>query len=158
MVSDNLTIAEQLKPPFIVSLLHDREHAKRITNISLRPSDQMVSLAPSHKGFLGLETMQGKRGEWFTLTYWQNLQNFNAWRQVCKREVSLTFNGESLEKFCSIKVTDVKEILAHKTTQYLTVQKPPLSTTNRKHHASWHSNLLPSIMEFFGHASIRPSR
>ncbi|MBM09547.1 MAG: hypothetical protein CMF69_08230 [Magnetovibrio sp.] len=161
MVRKNRTVAGKLNPPFIVSLSRDRNETKRLTNLLLRPSDQMTSLASTQKGFLGLETMRDKRGEWFTLTFWQNLQDFNTWRKICKKEVALAFHGEPFESFCSIKVARVERIkkqITKKTTRHLKAHKPQTLIRNSYSQTSWFSKLLSIITEFFDHASIRQSK
>ena len=107
MDASTSVIAKDLTPPFIVAILHDTDVARKIASFEPRPSDEMVSLAPSQKGFLGVETIRDEEGRWMSVSYWQDVPTYNKWRQICIRRVAQVFPNTSFEKLCKINVGSV---------------------------------------------------
>ena len=155
MTAGTTVIAKSLTPPFVIATLRDSESAKRLANFKYRPLDEMVSLAPSQKGFLGLETTRDEGGQWLSVSYWQDITTCNSWRQVCARRIVEVFPGTSFESLCRVKVANVKEPVVFEHTHHLKADKP---VTIKSHDSSLiprSSNLMLSIMEFFGRVSFR---
>ena len=148
-------IAKSLSPPFVVAILRDTEVAKKLANFEHRPSDEMVSLAPSQKGFLGVETTRDEEGRWLSVSYWQDITAYITWRQVCTKRIVEVFPGTSFESLCRVKVANINEPIVFEHTRHLKAHKPATTKSNDTNRIPRISNLLPSIMEFFGHVSIR---
>ena len=155
MNTETSVLAESLTPPFVVAVLRDTEVSKNLANFEHRPSDEMVSLAPSQKGFLGVETTRDDEGQWLSVSYWQDITTCNSWRQVCARRIVEVFPGTSFESLCRVKVANIKEPIVFEHTRHLKAHKPATTKSNDTNRIPRISNLLPSIMEFFGHVSIR---
>ncbi len=45
-----------------------------------RVAKRMVELAKAHKGFLGMESVRGADGFGITISYWQTLEDIQAWK------------------------------------------------------------------------------
>ena len=155
MNAETSVIAKSLTPPFVVAILRDTEVAKKLANFEHRPSDEMVSLAPSQKGFLGVETTRDEEGRWLSVSYWQDIPAYNSWRRVCALRIAQVFPGTSSESLCRVKVASIKEPIVFEHTRHLKAHKPTTTTSQDTNRMLRFSNLLPSIMEFFGHVSIR---
>lgn len=158
MDASTSVIAKDLTPPFIVAILHDTDVARKIASFEPRPSDEMVSLAPSQKGFLGIETARDEKGRWLSVSYWQDIAAYNTWRQACARRITEIFPGKSLESLCRVKVADITRPLVTKHTHQLKADKPATSKSHYSNRISRFSKLMPSIMEYFGHVPLRRSR
>ena len=151
-------IAKSLTPPFVVAILSDNEIAKKLANFKYRPSDEMVSLAPSQKGFLGVETKRDEEGQWLSVSYWQDITACNTWRQVCARRITEVFPGTSLESLCRVEVASFKQPDVLDSTHHLKADKPATTRSHDSNRIPRFHNLMASIMEFFGYVSLRRSR
>ena len=149
-------IAKDLTPPFVVAMLRDTEVAKKLANFEHRPSDEMVSLAPSQRGFLGVETTRDEKGQWLSISYWQDITAYNSWRQVCARRIIEIFPETSFESLCRMKVANVERtVVVSEHPHHLKADKPATAKSRERNRLPLFSNLMSSIMELFGHVSFR---
>ena len=148
-------LAESLTPPFIVAILHDTDIAKKLAISKHLPSDEMVSLAPLQKGFLGVETTRDEEGRWLSVSYWQDITAYNTWRQICAKRIVEVFPGTSFESLCRVKVANVKGPAVFEHTRHLKADKPATTKSHDSNRIPRFSNLMLSIMEFFGRVSFR---
>ena len=155
MIAGTSVIAKSLTPPFVIAILRDTEVAKQLANFEYRALDEMVSLAPSQKGFLGVETTRNEDGQWISVSYWQDITTCNTWRQVCARQIVEVFPGTSLESLCRVNVAHVKEPIVCEHTHHLKADKPVTIKSHDSKLIHQSSNLMFSIMEFFGRVSFR---
>ena len=155
MIAGTSVIAKSLTPPFVIAILHDTEVAKQLANFVYRPLDEMVSLAPSQKGFLGVETTRNEDGQWISVSYWQDITACNTWRQVCAKRFVEVFPGTSFESLCRVKVANVKGPVVFQHTHHLKADKPVTIKSHDSKLIPRSSNLMFSIMEFFGRVSFR---
>ena len=101
------TVAETLKPPFIAAIMLDTIEAN--INDGPSPSDEMLSIAPVQKGFLGLETTIDEQGRWISISYWRDEPCFANWRKSGALHVKALFNGLSLDKACKFRLSKVDD-------------------------------------------------
>ena len=148
-------IAKGLSPPFIIAILRDTEVAEKLANFEPRPSDEMVSLAPSQKGFLGVETTCDEERRWLSVSYWQDLTAYSTWQQVGAKRIVEVFPGTSFESLCRVKVANVKRPVVFEHTRHLKADKPATTKSHDSNRIPRFSNLMLSIMEFFGRVSFR---
>ncbi len=99
-------LAETLKPPFYAAILNEGDRSKTFDD-EITPVDEMVSLAPSQPGFLGLETTCDPTGKWVTVAYWTDMQSEKSWEQRGDNEIRKHFNGLALSETCAIKVSKI---------------------------------------------------
>jgi len=100
------SLAENLKPPFYAAIINEDARHKTFDD-EITPTDEMVSLAPSQPGFLGLETTWDKSGKWVTVSYWTDIQSEKAWEERGDNEIRKHFNGQALKEACVIRVSKI---------------------------------------------------
>lgn len=100
------SLAENLKPPFYAAILNEGGRPKTYDD-EITPTDEMVSIAPSQPGFLGLETTSDKEGKCVTISYWSDLQAEKAWEHRGDNEIRKHFDGQALKDSCSIRVSKI---------------------------------------------------
>ena len=97
------TVAQDLKPPFIAAIMLDVIQAD--INDGPSPSDEMLSIAPIQKGFMGLETTHDEQGRWISISYWRDETYFTNWRTLGASHVASIFDGMSLDKACKFRIS-----------------------------------------------------
>ena len=155
MNASTSAIAKGLTPPFVIAMLRDTEVAKKLASFEHRPSDEMVSLAPSQRGFLGVETTRDEKGQWLSVSYWQDITAYNSWRQVCARRIIEIFPETSFESLCRMKVANVERPVVSEHPHHLKADKRATTKSHERNRLPRFSNLMSSILELFGHVSFR---
>ena len=155
MNADTSGIAKGLTPPFVIAILRDTEVAEKLANFEPRPSDELVSLAPSQKGFLGVETTRNEKGQWLSVSYWQDITAYNTWRQICARRIIEIFPETSFERLCRVKVANVKGPVVSEHPHHLKANNPATAKSYESDRIPLFSNLMSSIMELFSYVSFR---
>jgi len=101
------SLAENLAPPYYAAILDEaRDDAGTAENGA--PADQMVTLATSQPGFLGLETALDERGRRITVCYWQTIAAIESWKAAGDSRLHDEF-GVGLADACDIWITRVDE-------------------------------------------------
>ena len=101
------SLAENLKPPFFAAILNEHMQPKSFDD-EITPSDEMVSIAPSQPGFLGLETTRDENGKGITISYWSDLRSEKAWEHRGDNEIRSHFGGKTLEQTCAIQISKIE--------------------------------------------------
>ncbi len=109
------SLAENLKPPFYAAIMNQGSLSKTFDD-EITPTDEMVSIAPSQPGFLGLETTSDKEGQQVTITYWQDLPAVQAWEHRGDHEIRKHFDGQALKDTCAIRVSKIDHKIAKEKT------------------------------------------
>jgi len=100
------SLAENLKPPFYAAIMNEGG-ASKTSDDEITPIDEMVSIAPSQPGFLGLETKADKEGRRVTISYWRDLPAEQAWEHRGDNEIRRRFSGRALKEICPIRVSKI---------------------------------------------------
>jgi len=147
------TVAENLKPPFVAAIMLDAVQADFEDGPS--PSDEMVSLAPSQDGFLGLETTRDDQERWISISYWHDHESFTAWRKAGEVHVARLFNGLDLERACKFRVSKVEEPVF--TSKPLTADGPAIPKAEHQTDGigSKVFSAFPAIAELLGYEHVR---
>jgi len=69
--------------------------------------EEMISIAPTLDGFLGLETHWKDNGRSVTVCYWSTQAAIQSWRQAAQGRLARVLRGLSLEQACRLKVTEI---------------------------------------------------
>ncbi|MBT3911245.1 MAG: hypothetical protein HOB37_14575 [Rhodospirillaceae bacterium] len=146
------TVAEELTPPFVAAIMLDLIQDKNgATGPS--PSDELVSLAPSREGFLGLETTLDSGNRWISASYWRSRKDYNAWIKAGQERVSTIFDDMDLSQACKFRVSEVNETLyPEKALKAGDRAIPKQSQPNLGHKVF---NVFPAIAEFLGYEHVR---
>ncbi len=147
------TVAENLKPPFVAAIMLDAIQATPDDGPS--PSDEMVSLAPAQKGFLGLETTRDEQNRWISISYWRDQESFNGWRMAGTGHVARKFDGLDLERACKFRVSKVEEPIF--TSKPLTAGGPAIPKVQHRSEGigSKVFSAFPAIAELLGYEHVR---
>lgn len=146
------SLAENLKPPFYAAIINDEDPRKTLDD-ELTPTDEMVSLAPSQPGFLGLETTWDQSGKWITIAYWADIQSEKAWEQRGDSEIRKLFNGQALTETCSIKVSKINHKIGPNKTLRAGMPAIPQSSMVASLSA-FALSAFPSIANLLGHEAV----
>ncbi len=79
-----------------------------------KTAKDMVALAKKQPGFLGLETARGEDGLGITVSYWDNLESIQAWKENAEHVVAQRQGREKFYKRYSIRVAKVEREFSYK--------------------------------------------
>ena len=149
------TLAETLEPPFVAAVLGDTAIVQHLNECERRPSDEMVSMAPSQEGFLGLETARDDNGRWLSVSYWRDMQAYTNWRKACAQHLAELFPESHLESLCHIRVANVEQPIAAARTRELRADIPVVTSKASKFRGTRLIDAFPSIKGLFAHVHAR---
>lgn len=78
-MSENI-IAETPKPPY-VAVIFTSIRTKREDEDYAQTAEEMLTLAATMDGYLGIESARGDDGLGITTSYWRNEDDIKAWKQ-----------------------------------------------------------------------------
>ena len=148
------TVAENLTPPFVAAIFSDTAIVRHLAGSGRRPSDEMVSIAPTQTGFLGLETSRDEKGRWLSVCYWRDMAAYNGWRNVCIDRLAAIFPDTHLESLCQIRVATVERPVQPQRRRHLKAETPA-PTSDHPVTIGRFLNAFPIIAEIFRHAHVR---
>ena len=147
------SLAENLKPPFFAAILNEHMQPKSFDD-EITPSDEMVSIAPSQPGFLGLETTRDENGKGIIVSYWTDLRSEKAWEHRGDNEIRNQFGGKTLEQTCAIRISKIE----HQIGSEKPLKAGPRAIPESTMVASIGALLLsafPAVSELLGHQAVR---
>ena len=155
MNAQSVTVAESLTPPFVAAIFSDTAIVRHLEGAQRRPSDEMVSMAPTQSGFLGLETSRDEKGRWLSVCYWRDMASYNGWRNACVDRMATIFPDAHLESLCQLRVATVERPVQPQRRKHLKAEAPV--PTSNEHPATIGRlfTAFPAIAELFGHAHVR---
>jgi heme-degrading monooxygenase HmoA len=154
MNAQNGTVAESLTPPFVAAIFSDTAIVRHLEGEGRRPSDEMVSMAPTQSGFLGLETSRDEKGRWLSVCYWRDMAAYNGWRNACVDRMAAIYPDAHLESLCQIRVATVDRPVQPQRRKHLKADTPA-PTSEHPDKIGRLFNAFPAIAELFGHAHVR---
>jgi heme-degrading monooxygenase HmoA len=73
-----------------------------------RTADEMVALASSQPGFLGVETARGPNGSGITVSYWDSLEAIAGWRRHVDHQAAQSLGREKWYRAYTLRVARVE--------------------------------------------------
>lgn len=147
------SLAENLRPPFYAAILNDGGRSKTFDD-EITPTDEMVSIAPSQPGFLGLETTSDKEGHRITISYWTDLQAEKAWEHRGDNEIRKHFDGQGLKDSCSIRVSKIDHKVGQDKSLRADVRDVPTTRTMASV-AALIIGAIPVLTSMFRHETVQ---
>jgi heme-degrading monooxygenase HmoA len=71
-------------------------------------ADEMVTLASSQPGFLGVETARGTDGIGITVSYWESLDAIREWRRHADHQVAQKLGRERWYRAYTLRIAHVE--------------------------------------------------
>jgi heme-degrading monooxygenase HmoA len=107
LLSSSLLMAFTREPPYWAVIFSSDRTAEDPAGYAYT-ADEMVALASSQPGFLGVETARGPDGFGITVSYWESLEAIAEWRQHVDHQAAQSLGREKWYRAYKLRVARVE--------------------------------------------------